>query len=169
MKHKIINRQMSFCRAFLEIQSRKISPRERSGKIAEFFNDKKAFMYQLQRASTQVRFLDLPVLTRAGASSSVPRVTSDARGSRGQRIFRHRFPRSTSLCSAYLGQSATVLLPQIHHQQFRFSHFFDRIAQAFTPQSGIFDSSVGHVIDAEGRNVAGDEASHFEFVVGLKQ
>src|SRR5208282_3904545 len=57
---------------------------------------------------------------------------------------------------------------QIHDQKFWFRHLLNRVAQTFASQSGIFNAAIGHVVDAEGGNVAGDQASDFEFVVGLK-
>jgi hypothetical protein len=48
------------------------------------------------------------------------------------------------------------LLPQIHDQQSGFGHFFDRIAQSFAAEAGVFYSTVRHLVDAERRNIARD-------------
>jgi len=40
-------------------------------------------------------------------------------------------------------------LPQIHNQQLRFRHFLNRIPQTLATQTGVFDSTIWHVIDAE--------------------
>ena len=58
--------------------------------------------------------------------------------------------------------------PQIHHQQLRFSHLFDRIAQAFASQTRVFHSAIRHVIDAETWHIARNDPANFQLVVGLK-
>lgn len=40
-------------------------------------------------------------------------------------------------------------LSQVHNQQLGFGHFLDRVAQALATQTGVFDSTIWHVIDAE--------------------
>ena len=57
---------------------------------------------------------------------------------------------------------------QIHDQQFRFGHLLNCVAQPFAPKAGIFDSAIGHVVDAESGNIAGDQASHLKFVVSVE-
>src|SRR5262249_29650531 len=66
-------------------------------------------------------------------------------------------------------EARSFWLPEIHYQQFRFSHFFDGEAQSFATVPGIFYDAVGHVIDAEGGYVPGDHASDFEFFVRLEK
>ncbi len=43
------------------------------------------------------------------------------------------------------------------------------IAQAFATQAGVFDSSIGHLVDAERGNVTGDQSADFKFVIGLEE
>ena len=59
-------------------------------------------------------------------------------------------------------------LPEIHYQQLRFGHFFDRIPQAFASQARIFHSSIRHVVNAERRHISGDDAANFQLLIGLK-
>ena len=40
-------------------------------------------------------------------------------------------------------------LSQIHDQQLGFRHFLNRIPQTLATQTGVFDSTIWHVIDAE--------------------
>lgn len=47
-----------------------------------------------------------------------------------------------------------------------FGHFFDGEADAFPSAAGVFDSAVGHVVDAPGGNVADNDAADFELVEG---
>src|SRR5882762_2828727 len=59
-------------------------------------------------------------------------------------------------------------LAQIHDEQFWLRHFLNRVAQALTAKSGILNAAIGHVVNAESGNISGDQASNFEFVIGLK-
>src|SRR5208282_2245703 len=59
-------------------------------------------------------------------------------------------------------------LTQVHDEQLRLGHFLNRVAQALASKSRIFDAAVGHMVYAKSGNVAGDQASDFEFVVRLK-
>src|ERR1700675_1832853 len=59
-------------------------------------------------------------------------------------------------------------LAQVHDEQLWFRHFLNRVAQALAAESGIFNAAIGHVVDAESGNISGDQASDFEFVIGLK-
>ena len=89
------------------------------------------------------------------------------RGTAGSRTLPKTFIRSL-LRGELNGQRSSVPSAEIHHQQFRLGHLFDCIAKAFAAEAGIFDSAVGHVIDAEGRNVSSDHASDFELFIGLE-
>ncbi len=57
---------------------------------------------------------------------------------------------------------------QVHDHEFGLGHLFDGIAQPFAAKAGIFDAAVGHVIDAERRNISSNHASDFEFFVGME-
>src|SRR3984957_5900449 len=65
--------------------------------------------------------------------------------------------------------SSTEHLAQIHHQQFRLGHFFNCVAQTFAAQAGVFDSAIGHLIDAERWNIARHQSAYFQFVIRLKK
>jgi hypothetical protein len=58
---------------------------------------------------------------------------------------------------------------QIHYQELGFGHLFDGVAQAFATEAGVFDAAVGHVIDAERRNISRDHAADFEFFISLEK
>ncbi len=60
-------------------------------------------------------------------------------------------------------------LPQVHYQQFRLGHLFNRILQAFAAQSGVFNAAIRHLINAERWHIASDNRAHFQFFIGLKQ
>jgi hypothetical protein len=64
--------------------------------------------------------------------------------------------------------TASKFLLEVHHQQLGFGHFFDGVAQSFAAQSGILDPTIGHVVDAECRHVAGDQPAYLQFLVGVK-
>ena len=57
-------------------------------------------------------------------------------------------------------------LVKIHDQKLGLGHFFNRVAQAFTTEARIFDAAVRHVVDAERRDVPGDETADYVFGQG---
>src|SRR6266496_5008667 len=59
--------------------------------------------------------------------------------------------------------------PEIHYQQLGFGHFFDGVTEAFAAKAGILYAAVGHVIDAERGDVAGDDGANLKVVIGLKE
>src|SRR5882762_4090873 len=59
-------------------------------------------------------------------------------------------------------------LTQIHYQQLGFGHFFDRITQAFATESGIFHSTVRHMINTEAGHIARQQPADLEFVERLE-
>ena len=56
----------------------------------------------------------------------------------------------------------------MHDQQFGFRHLPDGVAQTLATEPGIFDTAIGHVVNAKRRNVSRDQAADFEFVIRLK-
>src|SRR3981081_1813826 len=70
--------------------------------------------------------------------------------------------------SSFLRIRTGKSLAQVHDEQFWFRHFLNRVAQALAAKSGIFNATIGHVVDAESGNISCDQASNFEFAVALK-
>ena len=57
---------------------------------------------------------------------------------------------------------------EVQHQQLQLGHIFDSVPDAFTPQSGVFDSSIRHMIRAKRRDLIGKYGADFQFPERLK-
>ena len=59
--------------------------------------------------------------------------------------------------------------PEIDDQQLRLGHILDRIAQTFTPDAGIFDAAVGHVVPHERwESRSNQNSADLQLLEGLK-
>jgi hypothetical protein len=93
-------------------------------------------------------------------------------------FFNNALAKSCSECSSlnvFLGprrktnkRAADWASAQIHHEQLEFGHIFNRVAQPFASQTGLLDSTIRHVINAERRHIAREQASDFKFFIGLE-